>query len=365
MIKAYTKNNKKLYEVYVATRNHEKKLIAKRKRNIPSERKAREVEFEFKKNLNLVASSSPSSTWTLWLEECLKRMRVYLKVSTTLHYEGRLKKWVPPYWQNRELNSFSVSDITDFLCSSSTAEKPVSQKHLLKLVRRIFQMAVDEGIIARNPTAGIKVKHVEYEKKVLTAKEAELLLLNALESNHIFYPIWAFALKTGMRSGEMYALKWSDVDLESNIISVTKQWTSKVGFTPTKTRENRVVPISTDLREFLLALANKKKNENDFVLPHLREWTNGDQAYILKKFCRVIGVTKVKFHDLRATFITNLLSQGVPLVKVMAIVGHKKMSTTDIYLRLAGVEIKGATEQMGFQIPQSNKESNILKFPKR
>lgn len=365
MIKAYTKNDKKLYEVYVATRNHAKKLIAKRKRNIPSERKAREIEFEFKKELKLIASSSPSWTWALWLEECLKRMRVYLKVSTTLHYEGRLKKWVPLHWQNRKINSFSVSDITDLLHSSSTSANPVSQKHLLKLVRRIFQLAVDEGLIAKNPTAGIKVKHVEHEKKVLTAKEAEILLLNAIECNHPFYPIWAFALKTGMRSGEMYALKWSDIDFESNIISVTKQWTNKVGFTSTKTRENRVVPISTDLKEFLLELTNKKKHENEFLLPHLSEWTNGDQAFILKKFCRVIGITEVKFHDLRATFITNLLSQGVPLVKVMAIVGHKKMSTTDIYLRLAGVEIKGATEQMGFQIPQSNQGAKVFNFPKR
>ena len=365
MIKSYIKNDKKVYEVYVATRNTNKKLIAKRKRNIPSERKAREIEFEFKKELRLVASSGPSWTWALWLEECLNRMRVYLKVSTTLHYEGRLNKWVPLYWKNREISSFSVSDITELLHSSSTSENPVSQKHLLKLVRRIFQMAVDEGIIARNPTAGIKVKHIEHEKKVLTAKEAEILLLNALESNHPFYPIWAFALKTGMRSGEMYALKWSDIDFESNIISVTKQWTNKVGFTPTKTRENRVVPISTDLKEFLFELANKKKNDNDFILPHLREWTNGDQAHVLKNFCRVIGITEVKFHDLRATFITNLLSQGVPLVKVMAIVGHKKMSTTDIYLRLAGVEIKGATEQMGFQIPQNNNVAKILNFTKR
>lgn len=60
---------------------------------------------------------------------------------------------------------------------------------------------------------------------------------------------------------------------------------------------------------------------DDLVLPRLDEWTNGMQAQVTKEFCEAIGVTPIKFHDLRATFITNLLASGVPLVKVMAIVG--------------------------------------------
>lgn len=79
-----------------------------------------------------------------------------------------------------------------------------------------------------------------------------------------------------MRSGEMYTLKWSDVDLEAGIISVTKQWTYKIGFAPTKTRENRIVPISPDLREFLIELMRDQKSDQDFILPLLVEWTNGE-----------------------------------------------------------------------------------------
>jgi ribulose bisphosphate carboxylase small subunit len=54
-----------------------------------------------------------------------------------------------------------------------------------------------------------------------------------------------------------------------------------------------------------------------------------------------------------------MLAQGVPLVKVMAIVGHKKMETTDIYLRLAGVDVKGATEALGYSVPKPSGENVI------
>jgi len=58
--------------------------------------------------------------------------------------------------------------------------------------------------------------------------------------------------------------------------------------------------------------------------------------------------------------ITNMLAQGVPLVKVMAIVGHKKMETTDVYLRLAGVDIKGATEALGYSTPKEAEQDNVI-----
>lgn len=365
MIKSYMKDGKKLFEVFVAERDRTKKLVARRKRNIANERLAKEIEFQFKIELSHVAHAAPIWTWEHWHRECVKRMKAFLQISTLQNYEGRLKKWIPKEWGQREISSFTVGDITDLLDFVAASETPVSQKHILKLVRRIFQMAVDDGLIPRNPTMGIKVKHIEAEKKVLTAKEAEIFLQAAKDTNHRFYSIWAFALKTGMRSGEMYALKWSDVDLEAGIISVTKQWTNKIGFAPTKTRENRVVPISPDLKEFLIELMRDQKSDQDFILPHLVEWTNGEQAQVTRDFCKTIGVTEVKFHDLRATFITNLLSQGVALVKVMAIVGHRKMATTDIYLRLAGVEIKGATDTMGFQLPKVSGGAQVFQFQRR
>ena len=193
------------------------------------------------------------------------------------------------------------------------------------MVKRIFEMAVEEGILSKNPALKVQVKVPKTQQKVLNSKEATTLLDEAFKTNHRFYKVWVFALMTGMRSGEMFAIRWQDIDLETGLISINKQWTNKDGIAPTKNREDRVVPINDDLRIFLNELKIKKEGYSqefwdsrsktkvvfdDLVLPRLKEWENGDQAQVLRDFCKSIGVTVIRFHDLRATFITNMLASG-------------------------------------------------------
>jgi integrase len=73
---------------------------------------------------------------------------------------------------------------------------------------------------------------------------------------------------------------------------------------------------------------------------------------VTREFCKSLAITEIKFHDLRATFITNLLSRGESLVRVMAIVGHADMETTNVYLRKAGIELEGGTDKLGYKIPK-------------
>ncbi len=168
------------------------------------------------------------------------------------------------------------------------------------------------------------------------------------------------ALGTGMRSGELFALLWTDIDFDGRTISVTKQWTNKNGTCPTKTLRSRVVPISDDLLKFLKELKLKRGAKYDCVLPHLPEWENGQQAQVTKDFCTALGITPIKFHDLRATFITSLLSRGVPLAQVMAIVGHNQIKTTNGYLRRAGVDVLGATNKLGYKLPSDVAGAQVL-----
>jgi integrase len=211
------------------------------------------------------------------------------------------------------------------------------------------------------------VKAPVNEHAVLNKKEVDALLLQARLTNHPFYSVWVTALKTGMRSGELNALLWSDVDLEARIIHVTKSWSSKNGIKSTKSERNRVVPISDDLLTFLRELQLKSSATDPHVLPRHIEWMRGGQAKVLREFCKRIGITSVRFHDLRATFITNLLVEGVSLAKVMAIVGHSHMETTDFYFRKAGVDLKDATNGLGYDIPAFNDSQvvSISRFSRR
>lgn len=366
MIKSYMKGTKKLYEVYVAERDQNKKLIAKRKRGITSDREAKEVEFKFKSELRNIADQTPSWTWENWHEEFLRRIRLNYKNSTVANYDGYLKRWIPKAWLNKSMEQITTDEIYEVIKVSSLKLGSISQKNILKMLRKMFQTALDEGLITKNPTRGISIKVPQTMQKVLSAREVDILLQSANSVNHRFYTVWAFALMTGMRSGEMYALKWTDIDFDAGIISVNKQWTNKDGFHELKTGDWRVVPMSSDLKSLLNEL-KFKKDPSEFVLPRLMEWTHGDQAKVLRDFCLASGITSVKFHDLRATFITNMLAQGVPLVKVMAIVGHKKMETTDVYLRLAGVDIKGTTDSLGYSTPKETDQKNVISvnFTKR
>jgi integrase len=222
------------------------------------------------------------------------------------------------------------------------------------MVKRIFQLAVEEGILDRNPCTGINVRVSEVESKVLNNTEVETFLDEAKKAHHRFYPVWLLALMTGMRSGELYALKWTDVDFDSRIISVSKAWNSKCGITPTKTRRTRIVPMSEDLLSFLKERKLSVGPEDEYILPRLAEWEHGDQARVTREFCVGIGITSIKFHDLRATFITNLLARGESLARVMSIVGHSELKTTNGYLRMAGVDVKGGTDKLGYKVPKNH-----------
>ena len=169
-----------------------------------------------------------------------------------------------PHWDDREIKSITREDFYSVVYEKfDPSLSPNARGTLLKQIRRIFQMAMEEVILDRNPTVGITVQVPEVEQDVLTNEEVKTFLQAAKDTNHRF-----------------------------------------------------------------------------------------EQAQVIREFCVSIGVTSVKFHDLRATFITNLLARGIPLAVVMAIVGHSQLKTTNGYLRKAGVDVQGGTEKLGYKLPQ-------------
>lgn len=342
---------KETYEVYVNLRGPNGRL-QKRLRGFKSKQAAKQAEFQIKTEFHGERNAPKRWLWQDWVEHYLEREKYQLKASTVQNYAGLLAKWATPYLHNFELEQISSRDIHEIIHTHIVGRSAYSKLTILKTIRRVLNMALEEGVIARNPCNGLKVKVPEPKQAVLNTSEVDKLLHEAAITEHRFYPIWAVAVFTGMRSGELYALKWTDLDFEESKIYVTKAWSSKDGFGPTKSRRNRVVPICESLRKLLQELKLKSGN-SDFVLPRLKEWESGEQAKVLREFCRAIGITPVKFHDLRATFITQMLLKNVSLAQVMAIVGHAELKTTNRYLRVAGSDLNGATEKLSFSLPQT------------
>ena len=202
-----------------------------------------------------------------------------------------------------------------------------------------------------SPVKGLLID-IDEEKvpDILSLEEIKKFLTAAKLLNHRWYPIWCFAILTGMRNGELYALTWDQIDLEKDLILVDRSYDSNMKSSgPTKGRYWRTVPINSSLRKLILDIKRDRDiPKNEYVLPRLKEWDNGDQAVSLKTFLKSLNIKPIKFHALRACFATQMLSNGVPAPVVMKIGGWKRTATMDIYLRLAGVDTKGATECLGF-----------------
>jgi integrase len=342
---------------------------------ITSERAARMLEAEMLNDYrNEQNGNLGHILFSDWHKRFLSQIKTSYRQSTIAQYDGDLKKWLTDDFSKLPMKSIKKAQVHDliFVSLDERGATEHTKKRILKSLKRIFQMAMDDGIIQRNPASGLSVKVPPSEKKVLNSNESNKLLLRAKELDHYFYFHWAMALFTGMRNGELYALRWENIDLESETIKISHSWTNKDGYHSTKSNSSRVIPISSELKRLLLELKNhgpfaerltslsgSSHQFDDLVLPRFSNWKHGEQARITEQFCKSIEITPVGFHDLRATFITNLLANGVSLPKVMALVGHTQTSTTDEYLRLAGVHVKGSTDQLGYQLPTSA-PSNIV-----
>ena len=147
----------------------------------------------------------------------------------------------------------------------------------------------------------------------------------------------------------------------------------------------RTVPINDQLSAFLKDLKKRSKggysqkvwkwsdkrdkkitvNVTGFVLPHFSQWKTGMQAEILRTFCEGIGITSVKFHTLRACFATQLIKDSVAPAVVMKIAGWKDLQTMQRYVRLAGIDVKGATDTLQV-IPSSEAMGKVVNlFPSK
>ena len=221
------------------------------------------------------------------------------------------------------------------------------QKRLKSTINMIYNFGIDEGLIrgvGRSPVYGFKVRVIQQTKpEILTEGEIKKLLSEAKNQKHEWYEVWAMAILTGMRNGELYGLRWSDVDFKNNLIKVERSYHFKTKrMKETKAGYWRSVPINKDLRSVLIEM----RSDTEFVLPRINIWAEGKQAKVLKYFCRSIGITPIKFHTLRACFATQLIGKGVEPVKVMKICGWRDLKTLGVYLRLAGIDEKGATDDL-------------------
>lgn len=194
----------------------------------------------------------------------------------------------------------------------------------LGLLRRVLSVAVSNGWILKNPfstgTALINPGDEHQRERILTKEEEEKLLSACTGYWAHLKPIIICALDTGMRRGEIFKLKFCDVDFENDIISIR-------AFN-TKTLRERQVAITSRLKKELVSLFDKSDKNPESLVFNISGSTKKAFATLRAK----VGLSDLRFHDLRHTNATRLVSKHLPLSEVGRMLGHTQPTTTYRYV---------------------------------
>ena len=286
--------------------------------------------------------------------------------TTIKDHVNRLLKYTSP-WLNliaSDLNKADGRRVLNYAQSMGASNSLIN--NLKSSINQVYRWGIEEGLISGNMSGNSPVYGLGFESKeeklnpILTLDEVRKFLLEAKIHQHPWYPIWAFAILTGMRSGELQALEWSDIDEKNGIIRVSKSFNKKINTTKCpKNGSWRNVDINSQLQDLISVLKKERLNEKN-VLPHFSEWKNGNAGKILRMFLFKIGIEKeVVFHTLRACFATHLLSTGVEPLKVMRMGGWSDLKTFQIYLRMSGVDVRGVAEGLDV-LPDKQIAGNVV-----
>lgn len=362
-IRKYEENGQVYYAVSLALRSNTNRdiRIQKYRSQIFSLKEAQKIETELKEQIRKEISKKENlgykwgtliDEWEIILRQGLGCARALSKESQH-DYVHIIRSYTVDWWK-LPAEHITPADVKDALYKMEQLGRSRGrQKRLKTAIDAAFRWGIENRLVKnvfQSPAVGIPVFGSKEEKrpKILTLNQIKLLLTQAKAQNHPWYEVWVFGFLTGCRSGEMYALQWSDVDFVGRRIMINKSYSKKTRqIGPTKSRCWREIPISSDL-ELMLKELKLKSSDNKFVLPRLNYWKTGSQAKVIRQFALGLGLPEINLHATRACFATQLIKDGVAPAIVMKIGGWKDLKTMQHYIRLAGIEVEGATESLRF-----------------
>ena len=244
------------------------------------------------------------------------------------------------FFDNLDMKEFTVLNVDQYKVAK---QKEVSAKtvnnHIIVL-KKIFNSAVEWGKLKQSPIAGArKLATEEYEWTWLNREQSETFL-EACDDR--WYPFFATLLWTGMRLGEVIALRWEDIIWSSSQIRVRRSYYRGQYVTP-KSGKGRDIPMNSVLVEVLKGLRHLK---GDLVFC-TAEGKPLDPANAKRPFqaaLRRAGLPRTRIHDLRHSFASQLVAKGVPLKAVQELLGHADIKMTLRYSHLAPSDRRDAVE---------------------
>ena len=268
-----------------------------------------------------------------------------LRPSTQQEYELRIYRHIIPALGEIPLNQLTEADLQQFYCQLKNqgrlnrtelygpglSDRSVRGCHIT--CRAALARAVEEGLLPVNPASSCKLPgEGKREVRVLTREEMQRLLIQAKADG--CYELLLLELSAGLRRGELLALQWDDLDLETGELRVSRQ-VSRVRGKLTVSRPKtdaalRTIVLSPAVTEQLRRYQECATSRWIFPSPKKAD-SPRDPAAVRKLLRRVLeraGCPKIRFHDLRHTFVTTALEYGMDVKTLSAVVGHRSSSTT-------------------------------------
>ena len=234
-----------------------------------------------------------------------------------------------------------------------------------------LQKAVDEELIPNNPCKKVQLpKDEPKEMQTLKANELAAFLQETKASG--CYEFYLLEITTGLRLGEMLALTWDDLDMKNKTISVNKQVQrikSELKITTPKTAASiRKVALCDECFNQLLILHSRQRTDTKLIFPSPITGGLRDPSSITRKLHRMqqrAGVPQIRFHDLRHSFATLSLEQGMDIKTVSHMLGHTDAGfTMNPYMHVTDSMQQTVANAMGNLITEKETEqrNNIIKF---
>lgn len=218
---------------------------------------------------------------------------------------------------------------------------PATVNRHLSILSKIFSLAVDAELVENNPCRRVKKFRLNNQRTRVLSAEDERELFSALGDNGLVKNIVSLALHTGMRRGEIFNLKWFDVDFNRGLIQVMES----------KSGKKRIVPMNATIRTMLDRLPGKA----EFVFPSPK--TGGRLDNIKRSFRRAVeaaGISDFRFHDLRHTAATRMADAGADAFTLASILGHSDIRMTARYTHSTDSALRRAVENLDVKTDFSN-----------
>ena len=300
----------------------------------------------------------------VWYEYYAK---IKVRASSHKTYEGYIKNHIKPNIGSIPLTKLTTLDLQMMyqkLLTGGRVDRLESQnqpkglsaktvRNLNQIISSAMKLAMEQKLIAHNPADGCALPRVEHrEMKTLPAEQLAAFLNEAKKTGT--YEMYYLDLATGMRRGELLGLKWEDIDFDHGVIHIRRQvarLNGTVQEAPLKTKNSyRNLSIGADAVELLRQKKEQDNGKSAYVFPSP---TGGPLApdsvlHMLHRVLERAGLPKIRFHDLRHTFATLALQNGVDIKTVSGMLGHFSAGfTLDTYAHVTTAAQREAAETMG------------------